>query len=220
MKTAMVWGASGGIGTALVKRLADAGWTVLSAARDPGTVNSLTSEVVAADVEDPDSIRQAVQRAKELVEEVDLWIYAVGDITSLKVEELSLGDWERILAANLTGAYLAAHHSLPLLASDAHMMFLGAVSERLHLPGLAAYASAKAGLEAFVDVLRKEQRGRRAEPRGHPGRRVTVVRPKAVETPLWEKVPFNVPHGAMKPEDLAERVLQAYQEGHEGVLDI
>jgi len=209
MKTAMVWGASGGIGAALVKQLVDAGWAVLSVARDPGAVTHPTSKVVAADVQDPHSIQEAVQRAKDLVEQVDLWIYAVGDITSASVEDMVLEDWERILAANLSGAYLAAHHSLPLLATDAHMVFLGAVSERLHLPGLAAYASAKAGLEAFVDVLRKEQRGRR----------VSVVRPKAVETDLWEKVPFSVPHGAMKPEDLAERVLHAYEEEHSGVLN-
>jgi len=141
---------------------------------------------------------------------VDLWVYAVGDIVSAKVAEMSTSDWQRILAANLSGAFLAAQESLPLLTSDGHMVFLGAVSERLHLPGLAAYASAKAGLEAFVDVLRKEQRGRA----------VTIVRPKAVETSLWEKVPFTVPHGAMDPRDLADRILEAYQQGHTGVLDL
>lgn len=210
MNTAMVWGASGGIGSALVKTLADAGWRVLSVARDRGAVSYLTSEVVEADVQDPHSVQQAVQQAEELVEDVDLWIYAVGDITSVKIDQMSPGEWDQILAANLGGAYLAARYSLSLLASDAHMVFLGAVSERLRLPGLAAYASTKAGLEAFAEVLRKEQRGRR----------VTVVRPKAVETELWEKVPFSVPHGAMEPEALAERILRAYQEGHKGVLDL
>jgi NAD(P)-dependent dehydrogenase (short-subunit alcohol dehydrogenase family) len=179
-------------------------------ARDPKSVAHLTSQVVRADVRDPNSVQHGVQRSKELVGDVDLWIYAVGDIASAKIDQMSPNEWERILAANLDGAYLAAHYSLPLLASDAHMLFLGAVSERLHLPGLAAYASAKAGLEAFADVLRKEQRRRR----------VTVVRPKAVTTELWEKVPFKVPHGAMTPADLAERVLQAYEEGHTGVLNL
>jgi len=210
MKTAMVWGASGGIGSALVQRLVDEGWAVLSVARDPGTVTPLSSEVIEADVADPRSVRQAVARAGELVQEVDLWIYAVGDITSVKAEDMSPEDWERILAANLTGAYLAIHYSLPLLTAEAHMVFLGAVSERLRLPGLAAYASAKAGLEAFAEVLRKEQRRRR----------VTLVRPKAVQTPLWGKVPFSLPPGAMSPQDLAERVLQAIQDGHSGVLNL
>lgn len=210
MKTAMVWGAGGGIGSALVKRLVEAGWTVLSVARDPASATTETSRVVVADVEDPDSVRQAVQRAKGLVDKVDLWVYAVGDIVSAKVAEMSLDDWQRILAVNLSGAFLATQESLPLLASDAHLVFLGAVSERLRLPGLAAYATAKAGLEAFVEVLRKEQRGRA----------VTIVRPKAVETSLWDKVPFSMPHGARDPDDLAVRILEAYQEGHRGFLDL
>ncbi len=210
MKTAMVWGASGGIGTALVKGLVDEGWQVLSVARDPGSVTFLTSEVVEADVSDAHSVREAVARAEELVQEVDLWIYAVGDITSVKADEMSPEDWERILAANLTGAYLAVHYCLPLLTAEAHIVFLGAVSERLRLPGLSAYATAKAGLEAFAEVLRKEQRPRR----------VTLVRPKAVDTALWEKVPFSVPHGAMSPESLVQRVLQANGDGHSGVLNL
>lgn len=210
MKTAMVWGASGGIGTALVKVLVDAGWTVLSVAREPGDVTYLTSEVVAADVGDLKSVQEAMEQAGELVDQVDLWIYAVGDIASIKIEEMSLDDWQRIITANLSGAYLAAHQSLQLLTPDAHMIFLGAVSERLRLPGLAAYAAAKAGLEAFADVLRKEQRRRR----------VTVVRPKAVDTDLWEGVPFKQPPGAVKPGDLAERILQAYEEEHSGVLNL
>ena len=210
MRTAMVWGASGGIGTALVRRLADEGWNVLSAARDPGAVTYLTTEVVAADVGNPESVQRAMQEAEKLVDKVDLWIYAVGDIASSKVGEMSVDEWDRILTANLSGAYVAVRHSLSLLSDDAHIVFMGAVSERLRLPGLAAYASAKAGLEAFAEVLRKEQRKRR----------VTVVRPKAVETELWDKVPFSMPGRAVKPEEVADRIVAAYREGHEGVLDL
>jgi len=209
MKTAMVWGASGGIGTALVKRLVDSGWHVLSVARDAGSVTALTSYAVEADVADPEDVRQAVEQAKGMVGEVDLWIYAVGDNLSTKIMDMSFEDWRRILDANLNGAFAAVHYSLPLLAADAHVVFLGAVSERLRLPGLSAYAASKAGLEALGEVLRKEQRGRR----------VTVVRPKAVETGLWDKVPFKAPRGALAPEELAEGILFAYAEGHNGTLD-
>ncbi|HSR33983.1 MAG TPA: SDR family oxidoreductase, partial [Anaerolineae bacterium] len=118
--------------------------------------------------------------------------------------------WQRILDANLVGAYLAAHYSLPLLARDAHLLFLGAVSERMRLPRLSAYAAAKAGLEAFVEVLGKEERKRR----------VTLVRPAAVDTPLWDKVPFKLPAGAMSPDETADRILDAYRDGHRGVLDL
>lgn len=210
MKNAMVWGANGGIGTTVVNRLVEDDWTVIGVVHDSSSVTDPPYHVVEADVADEAAVQRAVRQAADMAPSIDLWIYAVGDIAASKVGEMSSQDWRRILDANLTGAYLAVHHGLPLLAADAHMVFVGAVSERLRLPGLSAYAAAKAGIEAFAEVLRKEQRGRR----------VSLVRPKAVETTLWEKVPFSVPHGALKPGDVADRILNAYHEGHRGWLNL
>jgi NAD(P)-dependent dehydrogenase (short-subunit alcohol dehydrogenase family) len=210
MKTAVVWGASGGIGTALAEQLVDEDWRVIGLARDPEAVTERATEVIEMDVADADSVRRAVELVREMVNTVDLWIYAAGDIASEEVVDMAPATWDRIVGANLTGAYRTAHFSLPLLADDGHMIFLGAVSERMRLPGLGAYASAKAGLEALADVLRKEERRRR----------VTVVRPKAVDTSLWEKVPFSLPKGALSPDDLAARVLEAYRDGESGTLNI
>ena len=102
------------------------------------------------------------------------------------------------------------HYSLPLLTADAPLVFLGAVSERLRLPGLSAYVAAKAGLEAFAEVLRKEERKRR----------VILVRPGAVNTAFWQKVPFRMPANALSPEEVAERVVAAVENGREGTLDL
>ena len=210
MQTAMVWGAAGGIGRAITTALVENRFTVVAVTRQSAGLDAVTPHVIEADVSDPFSVQQAVLLAAQRVSAVDLWIYAAGDIASATVEDMELATWERILSANLTGAYLAVHHSLPLLAEDAHLVFLGAVSERLRLPGLSAYASAKAGLEAFAEALRKEQRKRR----------VTVVRPGAVHTSLWEKVSLNLPGHAASPQDVARRILEAHASGHKGVLDI
>jgi NAD(P)-dependent dehydrogenase (short-subunit alcohol dehydrogenase family) len=155
-------------------------------------------------------VEQALEAVRQETDQVDLWIYAAGDIAASKVADASPQDWQRILNANLVGAHLATHYSLPLLASDGHLVFLGAISERLRLPRLSAYAAAKAGLEAFVQVLGKEERKRR----------VTLVRPAAVDTPLWDKVPFRLPPKALGPDEVAARILAAYHDGHRGVLDI
>lgn len=210
MKTAMIWGAGGGIGQALVSRLREEDWRVLAMGRLTSDPGNLKSHLLEADVADPGAVERALVAARQEVDQVDLWIYAVGDIDASKVADGSPADWKRILEANLVGAYLATHYSLPLLARDAHLMFLGAISERLRLPRLSAYAAAKAGLEAFVEVLGKEERKRR----------VTLVRPAAVDTPLWDKVPFKLPPGALSPEEAAERILDAYREGHRGVLEL
>ncbi len=209
-KTAVVWGAGGGIGSALVEALSQEGWQTVAVAR-PGTeIESATPYFVEADVADPRQVEAAVFAMAMDIDEVALWIYAVGDITSARVADLNLAGWDRIVTANLSGAFLATHYSLPLLTEDAHLFYLGAVSERLRLPGLSAYAAAKSGLEAFAETLRKEERKKR----------VTVVRPAAVVTPLWDKVPLRVPDGAPGPEKVAARILEAYHTGHKGVLDL
>jgi NAD(P)-dependent dehydrogenase (short-subunit alcohol dehydrogenase family) len=206
----MVWGASGGIGRALVTRLRAEGWQVLAMGRHTADLSDLTSHLFEADVADPEQVEQAMAKASQDVDQVELWIYAAGDIAASKVAQGAPDSWQRILDANLVGAYLTAHYSLPLLARDSHLIFLGAISERLQLPRLSAYAAAKAGLEAFVNVLAKEERKRR----------VTLVRPAAVDTPLWDKVPFKLPAGALSPDETAERILAAFRDGHRGVLDL
>jgi NAD(P)-dependent dehydrogenase (short-subunit alcohol dehydrogenase family) len=239
--TTMIWGAGGGIGRALVHALHTAGSTVAAVVRRPHNLpaagarrphdlpesearrpHDLPAAVayepydlpvaleLEADVADEFSVQRAVFAAAQQLPAVDLWIYAAGDIAAAPVAGMDDTTWRRILDANLTGAYRAVHHSLPLLAEDAHIVFLGAYSERLQLPGLSAYAAAKAGLEAFAVALAKEERRRR----------VTLVRPGAVATPLWEKMPVRLPRSASTPEEIAGKILQAVREGHRGQLDL
>jgi NADP-dependent 3-hydroxy acid dehydrogenase YdfG len=210
MKTAMIWGASGGMGRALVSTLVERGWQVVAVARHTGVLATMIPLVFEADVSKPHDVERAVLAAGQEVEQVDLWVYAAGDILAAKVEEMGPAEWQRIMDANLTGAFTTVHASFPLLAPDAHLFFLGAVSERMQMPGLAAYAAAKAGLEAFAEALRKEARRRK----------VTVVRPGAVATAFWNKVPFRMPANAMAPEAVAAAILSAYETQHSGKLDL
>lgn len=210
MKTAMVWGAAGGIGRAITEELAANDWLVIALSRHDNTFGNVDVHPLYVDVGSRYSVQQAIQAAAFEVDTVDLFVYAAGDIASSPVDEMDPEAWQRIMGANLTGAYLATHYSMSLLAPDAHIVLIGAISERLRLPGLSAYAAAKAGLEAFGDALRKEQRKRR----------VTVVRPSAVDTPLWDKVPLRVPKDAPPPQKVAKRIIEAHEQGHSGTLDL
>jgi len=207
MKTAMVWGASGGIGQAITNLLNQEGWQVLAISRHPAGTE--TYEIMA-EFDDSASVQSAVMEAAMEVDAVNLFIYAAGDIQVSPVREADPASWSRQLNANLTGAFLTTHHSLPLLTADAHLFYLGAVTERLQLPGFAPYVAAKAGLEAFAAALAKEERKRR----------ITVVRPGAVNTPFWEKVPMRLPKDAASPEKVARRILDAFVDGHTGQLDL
>jgi 3-oxoacyl-[acyl-carrier protein] reductase len=209
-KVALVWGAAGGIGRALARKLKDEGWQVIGVSRQGDDLDGVAEYALAADVADPFAVQRAVLAAGQEAGEAQLFIYAAGDIVAEPAVKMIPDTFRRILDANLLGAYNALHYSLPLLAADAPLVFLGAVSERMRLPGLSAYAAAKAGLEAFAETLRKEERKRR----------VIVVRPGAVKTSFWRKVPFKIPGSALSPEAVAEKVVEAINAGHQGVLDL
>ncbi len=211
MSKAIIFGANSDIGRAMIHYLAQEGWQVVAFARDDTAVSDLPATIIElSDVADEYAVQTAVRAAAYEIDDVDLWLYSVGDITAVSVADMPLSAWQRILNANLTGAYLTLHHSLPLLAEDAHIMFVGAIHERLRLPGLSAYAAAKAGLDALAETVKKEQRKKK----------VSVIRPGAVATKFWDNVPLNLPKDAMSPEKLATKIWEAYETGHKGQLDL
>ncbi len=208
-KTALLWGANGGLGRALAQALRSDEWQVIGVSRD-GRVSAEVDHSLQADVARDMDVRSAVMAASQLVDQIDTMIYSVGELDIARTDALTPESWQRQLDANLTGAFLTTHHSLPLLADDAPLVYVGAVSERLKLPGFGAYVAAKAGLEAYAATLRKEQRGRA----------VTVVRPGAVDTPFWDDLPIKKPKDAASAEKVAARICDAIAEGHSGTLDL
>lgn len=209
MKQAMIWGAGGGIGSAVLRLLAADAWSTVALSRS-SLADDQATFAWQADFSDPFAAESAVQAAAMEIDSVDLWIYCAGDIASAKLAQMNTTTWNNIVDANLTGVYTTLHFSLPLLSESAHIFVIGAVSERLRLPGLTAYAASKAGLEAFVEALSKEERKKK----------ISLVRPGAVDTDFWEKVPFRMPAAALPPDAVARAVLRAYDEGHSGQLDL
>ena len=209
-QTALIWGAAGDIGRALADKLKADGWQIIAVSRRGDDLGGVADLALAADVADPFAVQRAVLAAGQEAGEAGLFVYAAGDIAAEPAARMAPETFRRILDANLTGAYYAYHYSQPLLAADAVLVFVGAVSERMRLPGLSAYAAAKAGLEAFAEALRKEERKRR----------VLVVRPGAVRTKFWQKVPFRMPGNALAPEQVAEKIIAAVGAGQQGTLDL
>lgn len=211
MEKAVIWGVTGGIGRAIAQQLLSEGWQVLGIARDPSNLSDLDIPTYAADfARDTDVAAASLWIAQE-VGEVNLWVYAAGDILAQTLSEMTMEEWTRLFNANTVGAHLAVQHSLPTIATRGQLVFIGAYVDRITLPRLGAYAAAKAALEAYTKVLTKEVRDRR----------ITLLRVGAVETPLWDKVPFNPPRNdLLAPIDVANAILQAYKDGHKGVLDL
>lgn len=210
MKTAVIWGSEGGIGRAVLERFREQGWQTIAVARQLTEISDRADFAYAADFTEEQQLEPISKVLKREGVQADVFVFAAGDIGAAKVAESDPRRWKEILENNLTAAYQTLRVSLPVLSEDAHLFLLGAVSERLQLPGLTAYVAAKAGLEALAAALAKEERRRK----------VAIIRPGAVDTDLWEKVPFNKPSHTYRPEQVAERIWQAYQEGESGQIDL
>jgi NAD(P)-dependent dehydrogenase (short-subunit alcohol dehydrogenase family) len=210
MKNAVVWGSSGAIGQAIINQLNSEGWTTVGLTRERSKSSQVAKFEFEINFEDAQNLEETIYLISQEVDEINFWCYAGGDIKYEKVADMTPENWQRIVSANLNNVFSAVHYSLPLLAESAHIFILGAVSERLRLPGLAAYAASKAGLEAFAETLGKEERKKP----------VTLVRPGAVATPFWDKVPLNMPKEAASAEKVAAKIYEAFLSGHKGTLDL
>jgi NAD(P)-dependent dehydrogenase (short-subunit alcohol dehydrogenase family) len=152
MPTALVIGASSGIGEALARRLVGAGWTVAGFARRASAIDAERYHHIVADVRSPD-YRGALTEALDRFGAPDACIYAAGI-----GYELALPALEReadVFTTNLVGAVVTAELVLPrMIARRAgHFIGLSSQADGLISPSTPSYAASKAGMSAYLEGL-------------------------------------------------------------------
>lgn len=170
--TAIVTGGAQGIGRGIVDHLLRQGWRVSAFDVDEEALSALETEqdahadqllALAADVSDEDSLGAAVELTVNRFGRLDGLVNNAGlaDPYCGPLDELSLGDWQRWLDTNLTGAFLASKHCLPHLRRH-HGAIVNMASTRAiqSEPQSEAYAASKGGLLAFTHALAVSESGR------------------------------------------------------------
>jgi NAD(P)-dependent dehydrogenase (short-subunit alcohol dehydrogenase family) len=184
-RTALVTGASSGIGAACATRLARSGWHVLAGVRNPGDAPEGTEEVLL-DVTDPGHIASAA----EGVDQLHGLVNNAGIATAMPLEFVPLDELRRQLDVNVVGQVAVTQAFLPALRNArGRVVLVGSIAGRSSLPFLGPYAASKHALEAVADALRLELRPWRIG--------VTIVEPGTIRTPIWTK-------GAEKADELLE----------------
>jgi NAD(P)-dependent dehydrogenase (short-subunit alcohol dehydrogenase family) len=172
-RTAIVTGASSGIGEACAVRLARAGWRVLAGVRREGDAPEGTEEVLL-DVTDPEQILSAADR----VDELDGLVNNAGIALGSPLELVPVDQLRYQLEVNLVGQVAVTQALLPALRrSRGRIVFIGSIAGRSALPFLAPYAASKHALEAVADSLRLE-----LKPFGIS---VSIVEPGSIRTAIW-----------------------------------
>ena len=181
MPTALVTGASRGIGKGIVEHLAARGWDVIAGVRsqqDADTVTKLDPQRVSSVILDVTSADDIAALEGSLPERLDAIVNNAGIVVGGAMETLSSDEWRKQLEINVIGALAVTRAVLPRLRkSRGRVVFISSVNGRLSMPLVGAYAASKFALEAAADALRMEL---------NPWKiRVVVVEPAQTDTDMW-----------------------------------
>jgi 3-hydroxy acid dehydrogenase / malonic semialdehyde reductase len=210
-KTAIVTGASSGIGRATANALVADGVRVAAGARRVDRLDDLGEGRIGLplDVTDPESCSAFVTRAVAELGGLDILINAAGLALGRDPFDNSSEDDERVvLETNVNGLIRMTRLALPHFADGGHIVLIGSVAGRQAYPNGALYVTSKFAVRGFAYALREDLLGRPI--------RITTVDPGLVETD-FSRVRFRgdeeqasaVYEGveAMQPEDIAECIL-------------
>jgi len=167
-KTALITGASGGLGRHFAELLAGYGVRVAIAARRHELIESVAREIAASgarvlplalDVTDPESVARAIDRTNDEFGTIDILVNNAGVSANGPALELTATDWDRVLDTNLKGAFLMSTELGRRLRAAKKPGTIINVASVLALRGashVAAYAASKAALVQFTKVLALE----------------------------------------------------------------
>ena len=212
-RTAVVTGASSGIGAATARALAAEGFAVALAARREDRINELAEEItggggkalaVPTDVGDPDSARSLIQKAKDEFGSVDVLVNNAGVMLLGPIFGAELEHWQRMVNVNLLGLLYCTHAALPVMQEQGggHIVNVSSVAGRVARLGSGVYNATKWGVGAFSESLRQEALNFNV--------RVTIIEPGYVDTELQghNEHPMVVETMAKNKEEIG-KVLEA-----------
>lgn len=162
-KVVLITGASRGIGAAVARRLAAGGDTLALVGLEPAELARVAADCGPtagwweADVTDAESLDRAVTAVAARYGRIDVVIANAGIAAPGFSRSMDPAVWERVLDVNLYGVWRTVHSTLPyLVESKGYLLLVSSLAGVVHLPGLASYNVAKAGVEALGNSLRAE----------------------------------------------------------------
>ncbi len=190
-KTALVTGASSGIGEATALALAAEGAAVAISGRRTDRLEALarriesgggTVKVITADVSVEDQAREMTAVANAALGRLDILVNNAGVMLLGPIVNADTEDWRRMIETNVLGLMYATHAVLPLMRAQGsgHVVNISSVAGRTARAGAGVYNASKWGVGAFSESLRQEVYKDKI--------RVTIIEPGAVATELTHHI--------------------------------
>jgi len=206
-RTAVVAGASRGIGLAVAEELQAAGAHVVRLARSLADAERERRTDIRCDLADGVAVASMAQRVVGSRGAPDILVSSSGAFLVKQLAETTPEEFRAQLTGNLVGPFLVLRAFLPAMVEQGRglIVIIGSVADHRAFPGNAAYGAAKAGLRGLHRVLLSELAG--------SGLKATLISPGPVNTTIWDAVDPDSKPGftrramMLRPEDVAEAVL-------------
>ena len=223
-KTAIVTGASSGIGAGIAKELANAGVDIAIAGRNTSRLQNIAHDikemdrgkvlVVPTDVKNQTDVDALAIHAADHFGKVDILINNAGQMLSGSVQDGQVREWEDMIDVNIKGTLYGINAVLPsmLEAKSGHIINIGSVSGLEVTKNSTVYSATKHAIRTISMGLEKEL--------ARTGVRVTNISPGMVDTPLSGETDWGE-RKKLEPKDIAEAVVYALQQpSHVNVNEI
>jgi NAD(P)-dependent dehydrogenase (short-subunit alcohol dehydrogenase family) len=186
-KTALVTGASRGIGRAAALELAKAGAQVLvhygrNAAEARSVVDEIKAaggraEAIGADLAAPDGAHQLAAKVRAIVgDRLDILVANAGVSKAATIEKTTVEDFDALFAVNVRAPFFLVQQLLPILKEGSSVIFTSSLAAHAAVGNLSAYAATKGAIDTLVKHF--------ASTLGAKGVRVNAVAPGVVETDM------------------------------------
>lgn len=186
-KTALVTGASRGMGRAAALALARAGAQVLvhygrGAAEAEAVVAEIRksggkADAIAADLSAPDGAHKLAIQVRGVVgDRLDILVANAGISVGATIEATTVADFDRMFAVNVRAPYFLVQQLLPILGKGGSIVFVSSLAAHASVGTLSAYAATKGAIDTLVKHL--------ASALGERGVRVNAVAPGVVDTEM------------------------------------
>jgi NAD(P)-dependent dehydrogenase (short-subunit alcohol dehydrogenase family) len=151
-RVALVTGAARGIGAAIARRLVAEGWRVVAADLVPAEIAGVRA--VPADVSDEGAVRALIADVRATEGRLDGLVSNAGIMVRKRLRDLALGEWSRVLATNLTAAFLLVREAEAMLrAANGAVVTIASTRARMSEADTESYSATKGGLVALTHAL-------------------------------------------------------------------
>ncbi|MFO7587795.1 MAG: SDR family oxidoreductase [Gemmatimonadota bacterium] len=214
--TALVTGATSGVGRATALRLAERGWRVGLTSRREGMLDELAASVramggecawSAADLGREADVIRAFEDVERALGPIDALVHCAGRGLNRDLVDIDIDEWRATIDANYTSFFLCARQAARSMVprGGGRLVLVSSLAGRFNMPGFSAYCSSKHAATSLAVSIRRELR--------RHGLRVSITHPYRIDTPFFDGYDQEPNRSRMLQPDHIARLLVAMTEG-------